>query len=131
MLARYKIYRGTRPSSDPQPVGIRQDTRWRRKKHPLHPNESAVKTYLDTPSESAWRKFRSAYLALLRERFGRDQTPFDQLAKLATSNDVFIGCSCPTKMNPRVDRCHTYLALQFMKREYPELLVELPPHSKS
>ena len=61
MLARYKIYRGTRPASDPHPVGIRQDTRWRHKKHPLHPNENAVKTYLDTPSESAWRKFRSAY----------------------------------------------------------------------
>ena len=86
--------------------------------------------YLAAPSEPAWRKLRDAYLALLEERFGEDRAKFDKLARLAREQDVFLGCNCPTKKNPRVDRCHTYLALQFMKGKYPKLRVELPPHSK-
>ncbi len=128
MLARYKMYRGKRPSTEPLPHGIRQDTRWRTK-HVLRPGEEMVNDYLELPDDIAWRKFSRAYRALLDERFRSDRTPFDLLAKLASNEDVFIGCSCPTKANPRVDRCHTFLALEFMKREYPALRIEFPwPH---
>jgi len=109
MLARYKIIRGKRPPSDPLPDGERQDTRWRCRKHPLRTTEAAVKRYLASPGEKAWRELRQAYLA-----------------ELARKQDVFIGCSCPTKANPRLDRCHTWLALEFMKSKYPKLRVSFP-----
>ena len=125
MLARYKMYRGKRLPSDPRPNGIRQDTRWRTG-HPLRPTEEIVKQYLDEPNEEAWYKFREAYVDLLEKRFRNDTTPFDQLAGLARENDVYIGCSCPTKANPRVDRCHTFLALRFMRSKYRWLRIELP-----
>lgn len=126
MLARYRMFRGKRPPSDPLPNGIRQDTRWRTK-HPLRPAEQLVREYLAAPNETAWRKFRKAYLALLEERFRNDRTPFDRLAELATDNDVFLGCSCPTKINPRVDHCHTFLALEFVGRKYRTLQIQFPP----
>jgi len=125
MLARYKMYRGKRPPSDPLPNGIRQDSRWRTK-HPLRPTEQTAKEYLASPSESAWRTYRKAYFDLLAMRFQEDRTPFDKLADLAMTEDVFIGCSCPTQTNPRVDNCHTFLALEFMKSKYPDLQVEFP-----
>lgn len=130
MLTRYKIYRGKRPPSDPLPNGIRQDTRWRAR-HPLRPTEEMVTEYLAAPSEKAWRTLRTAYFGLLERRFREDRTRFDELARFAQEEDVFLGCSCPTKKNPRMDRCHTYLALQFMKRKYPRLCVELPSIPKS
>jgi uncharacterized protein YeaO (DUF488 family) len=125
VLTRYKIYRGKRPPSDPLPSGIRQDTRWRTK-HPLRPTEQMVTKYLAAPSEKAWRTFRKAYLALLERRFREDRAKFDALARLARDKNVFLGCSCHTKKNPRVDRCHTWLALEFMQRKYPDLRVEFP-----
>ena len=70
--------------------------------------------------------FATPYLALLESRFEDDRAPFDELARLAKEGDVFLGCSCPTKKNPRVDYCHTYLALKFMKRKYRSLCVQLP-----
>lgn len=130
MLARYKIYRGKRLPSDPLPSGIRQDTRWRTR-HPLRPTEDIVTRYLESPTEEAWRAFRIAYLELLDERFGGDRERFDRLADLARVNDLFIGCSCPTEKNRCVDHCHTWLALEFMKRKYPELRVEFPPRSNA
>lgn len=130
MLARYKIIRGKRPPSDPLPNGERQDTRWRCRKHPLRTTEAAVKRYLAAPNEKAWRWFRRAYLAELEKRFLEDRVPFDILAELAGKQDVFIGCSCPTKANPRFDRCHTWLALEFMKRKYPKLRVSFPQVQK-
>ena len=51
--------------------------------------------------------------------------PADVL-KMAKEKDVFLGCSCPTRKNPDVNRCHTVLALQFMKENFPELEVEFP-----
>jgi hypothetical protein len=39
---------------------------------------------------------------------------------------VYLGCSCPSRANPDVQRCHTVLALQFMKKKYPKLRVVLP-----
>jgi len=125
MLARYKMYRGPRPSWDPLPDGIRQDTRCHTR-HPLRPTRSMVEAFLASPSESTWRGFLSAYMALLEDRFLEDRSAFDELAALAADHDVFLGCSCPTKKNPHVNHCHTYLALQFMKYEYPDLDVRLP-----
>lgn len=125
MLARYKIYRGKRLPDDPLPKGIRQDTRWRTR-HPLRPSEAMVKELLASPGEQAWRRFRAAYLDLLDRRFREDRAPFDRLAELATASDVYVGCNCPTELNPRIDHCHTFLALQFMKRMYPSLPVRLP-----
>ena len=66
MLARYKMYRGKRPGSDPLPNGVRQDSRWRTR-HPLRPTEEMVKHYLAKPNEEAWRRFREAYLDLLEK----------------------------------------------------------------
>lgn len=120
MLARYKIYRGKRPNEDPLPTGTRQDTQYRTH-HPLAPTQAMVEMYLNAPSDDAWQTFAAEYLALIEERFNRDRAQFDQLAKLAAEHEVFLGCSCPTQKNPRVDHCHTWLALQFMKLKYPQL----------
>ena len=127
MLARYKIYRGPRDPADPLPVGVRQDTRWRRTKHPLHPGEAMVKEFLAAPSVAAWRAFRKAYWDELERRYRKNREPFHELADLAGESDVFIGCSCPTNANPRVDHCHTFVALEFMKSKYPDLPIEFPP----
>ncbi|MEX0885835.1 MAG: hypothetical protein WD009_05285 [Phycisphaeraceae bacterium] len=82
--------------------------------------------YLADPTDPAWRTFRQAYLKLLRERFETDPRPFDALAERAHREDVFIGCSCPTRANPDPARCHTILALGFMRRQYPDLGVQFP-----
>ena len=129
MLARYKMYRGSRPPLDPLPDGERRDTRHFRG-HVLRPEREAVEAYLVAPGEQAWRTFRKAYLALLERRFREDRTEFDALARRAQDQDVFLGCSCPTTKNPRVDRCHTWLALEFMKSKYPDVRVEFPPLPK-
>ena len=125
MLARYKMYRGKRPPWDPLPNGIRRDTR-HHTKHPLRPTRAVVEALLDSPSEMTWQVFRSAYTSMLEERFRENRSVFDELATLASDHDVFLGCNCPTQKNPRVDHCHTYLALQFMKQKYPDLEVRLP-----
>ncbi len=125
MLARYKIYRGPRSRQDPLPEGIRKDTRWRTK-HILRPTKELVEEYLVDPNEAAWRKFKREYSALLGRRFKKEHTSFVKFAQLAIEQDVFIGCSCRTKRNPDISHCHTYLALQFMKRKFPELHVVLP-----
>jgi hypothetical protein len=65
-------------------------------------------------------------LAALETRFNRNRRLFDVLAALAEFNDVFLGCSCPTKKNPRLDHCHTYLALEFMGEKYPSVEIALP-----
>jgi len=115
MLARYKIYRGKRPPNDLLPSGTRQDTRWRTK-HPLRPSEAIVKEFLAAPGEQAWSRFRTAYLDLLESRFIDDRAPFDNLAALVKSADVYLGCSCPTELNPRVDHCHTFLWVTWVYR---------------
>jgi hypothetical protein len=61
---------------------------------------------------------------LLAARFADDRTPFDELAELARDNDVWLGCSCPTAKQPDVRRCHTTLALTFMKQHYRDLDVQ-------
>ena len=111
--------------ADPLPDGIRKDPR-HHTKHPLRPTNTIVEAFLESSSEITWRTFRTAYLVLLEGRFGEDRSPFDELAALATDHDVFLGCNCPTRKNPRVDHCHAYLGLQFMKQKYPGPYVCLP-----
>ncbi len=124
-LHRYRIVRGARPADDPLPVGVRQDTR-KHTQHVLRPEAKSVFRYLAAPSEENWVVFREAYLKLLDERFAEDRGPFDELAGLAGREQVHIGCNCPTKQNPRVDRCHTVLALGFMQERFPRLEVVFP-----
>ena len=128
MLSRYKIYRGKRPPGDPLPDGVRQDSRFRTR-HVLRPTKEMAAAFLAAGTDAAWRKFAAAYCSLIEQRFREDRRPFDELAALATAEDVFIGCSCPTEKNPRVDPCHTYLALQFMKAKYRKLRIRLPAAS--
>ena len=125
MLQRYKMYRGTRPADDPLPVGYRMDTR-RHTKHCLRPPKELVDAYLADPTKASWAHFARTYRSVLTERLKQDPTPFEELAELATNQDVSIGCSCPTKQNPDVRHCHTVLALEFMKKSFPELRVMMP-----
>ena len=125
MLGRYRIIRGKRPANDARPKGICQDCR-AHTRHCLRPDKVAVNRYLADPSPQSWRQFRAAYLAQLKQRFQTDRAPFDELADLAMREDVFIGCNCPTRKNPDLRRCHTILALQFMRNKYRRLQIELP-----
>ncbi len=85
-----------------------------------------VERYLQSPTEQEWQRYASDYLALLECRYCEDRDQFDRMAALATENDVFLGCSCPTKKNPDIRHCHTVLALGFMKTKYPGLEVRFP-----
>ena len=62
--------------------------------------KSLFKEYLEDPSEAAWRKFKREYSSLLELRFKEDRSSFVKFAQLAIGQDVFIGCSCPTKTIP-------------------------------
>jgi uncharacterized protein YeaO (DUF488 family) len=125
MLARYKIYRGKRSPDDPQPVGIRKDTR-KHVDHVLSPEPKMVFRYLAEPTDSAWTAFRKGYVQLLESRYRKRREEFEALADHAAQKDVHIGCSCPSRANPNVQRCHTVLALHFMKKKYPKLTVVFP-----
>ncbi|QDU94574.1 DUF488 family protein, N3 subclade [Lignipirellula cremea] len=126
MLARYTMYRRRPADAGPLPEGIRQDTRWRTK-HLLRPSQAIVEAFLAEPNEAAWTRFCKAYRALLQERFASEKQAFRDLAALATTNDVYLGCNCPTQKNPNVSHCHTVLALAFMRDHFPALDVRLPP----
>lgn len=130
MLARYTMYRGKRPVDDPLPDGVRLDTR-RHTRHVLRPEPAHVDAVLVDPSDAAWRRFSAAYRATLRERLAADPGAFETLAERASRDDVFIGCSCPTKKNPDVRRCHTVLALRFMAEHFPDLEVVLPDEARA
>jgi len=126
MLTRYKIHRGKRPADDPLLVGVRQDTRHRTKR-PLRPTSQIVDAYLGALDDAdSWPTFERAYLELLEARFKQERAAFDELAAVAQRDDVYLGCNCPTQKNPRVERCHTFLALQFMNRKYAGLDVVMP-----
>ncbi|MCA8956008.1 MAG: hypothetical protein KDC87_08035 [Planctomycetes bacterium] len=125
MLGRYRIVRGKRPPGDPLPVGTRQDTR-KHTRHILRPDAAAVAAYLAAPSERAWQQFADDYRQTLARRYAGDRAPFDAIADQARTDDVWLGCNCPTDKNPRVDHCHTYLALQFFAARYPALEVRMP-----
>ena len=125
MLARYKLYRGKRPADDPLPDGKRFDTR-KHTRHCVRPSPEIVQRFLADPGEAEWKRFRKSYLDLLEQRFREDRAAFDQLAAQARAGDVYLGCSCPSKANPRLERCHTVLALKFLARKYRDLEVVFP-----
>ena len=125
MLGRYQIQRGKRTAGNPLPDGIRQDTR-KHTRHVLRPHTDQVQRYLERPSLAAWHRFAAAYRELLEERFAADAGPFEDLAELARRANVWIGCSCPTKNNPDVRRCHTYLALRFFADHFKDLEIDWP-----
>jgi len=127
MLGRYSMVRGTKLADMAEPLrrGLRVDTRMHTR-HCLRPPREAVERYLAAPGDAAFAAFRKTYLATLRARHAEDPAPFEALAQRAQEGDVFIGCSCPTAKNPEVARCHTTLALGFMKERFPELDVALP-----
>ena len=126
MLTRYQIARGV-PAAR-LPAGVRQDTR-KHTRHVLRPTTAMVTRYLAAPSAAAWARFAKAYRALLAARFAADRRGFDALAARARTEDVYLGCSCPTAHNPDVRRCHTWLALEFFRAHYPELEVRMPATS--
>lgn len=95
-------------------------------RHVLRPEAARVKDYLAAPGDAAWTRFARAYRATLAERFASDRGAFDAIAALAREGDVYLGCSCPTKRNPSVRRCHTWLALEFFRARYPDLEVRMP-----
>lgn len=103
--------------------GERQDTR-KHTKHPLRPTPALVADALGGAID--WDTFADRYRALVDQRRVSDPAPYDQLTALARRHDVFLGCSCPTKAQPDVRRCHTFLALERMKRWYPDLDVRFP-----
>jgi hypothetical protein len=124
-LARYQMIRGKRPPGNPLPEGIRVDVR-KHTRHFLRPPEGSVEALFANPSPKAFAKFTSSYEAELQRRFAQDRAPFDALADAASRDDVYIGCSCPSSVNPDVKRCHTVLALRFMHAKYPKLRVVIP-----
>lgn len=123
MLGRYKIYRGKRPDGHAWPDGIRQDAR-KHTRHCLRPSSQMVEDYLQDPSDVGWERFANAYSELVEDRFAEDREPFDELARLSLDDDVFLGCSCPTKKNPDSQRCHTALALGFMLDKYSDMKID-------
>ncbi len=136
MLARYQIVRGKRDPDDPLPEGHRMDTR-KHTRHVLRPDSAHVEAFLAEMSAAAFlrsrarrrastKRFASAYRKLLDERFRTERARFDEIAELAKTEDVYLGCNCPTAKNPDVAHCHTVLALHFMKKKYPKLRVVMP-----
>lgn len=113
--------RGVRAEALPQ--GIRQDSR-RHTRHPLRPERDAVDAFL--AGELSFEAFAGRYRVALEARVAQDPGPFDALAALARAHDVWIGCSCPTKQQPHVEHCHTWLALQWMAERYPDVEVRFP-----
>lgn len=125
MLARYSIVRGARASELPR--GIRQDTR-KHTRHVLRPTaELVAEVFGGARDAAAWARYATQYRALLEERFAENRAPFDRIATFARWHDVLLGCSCPSSKNPDVQRCHTVIALAFMKERYPDLDVRMPP----
>jgi len=125
MLSRYQMVRGKRPPDNPLPAGERLDTR-KHTHHFLRPETRHVEALIADPSEESFRRFERQYLATIANRFEQNRGPFDALAARASEVNVFLGCSCPTSWNSDVRRCHTTLALRFMKKKYPRLRVQMP-----
>lgn len=113
--------RGAKASELPE--GVRQDTR-KHTRHALRPTPELVQAALS--GEMPWDDFATRYRALVRERLRTERAAFDALAEQARENDVWLGCSCPTKTNPDLRRCHTWLALELMQEAYPYLEVRFP-----
>ena len=120
MIGRYRIVRGRRSPDDPLPEGIRQDTR-KHTRHLLRPEPEMVRRMLEADPGAGFARFRTEYLALLEARFETNRLAFDALAELAARAHVYLGCNCPTRRQPDVRHCHTWLALDFLSARYPQL----------
>jgi hypothetical protein len=81
---------------------------------------------LQDSSAQVCERFKRGYLDLREQRFAMERARFDELAALAGRADVYLGCNCPTGRQRDVQRCHTVLALGFMRVHYPALLVRFP-----
>jgi hypothetical protein len=125
MLARYRIVRGRRSPDDPLPDGVRQDTR-KHTRHVLRPTRDLVDGLLEDASAASYERFARGYRQLLAQRFAAERARFEQLAELARRANVYLGCNCPTTRQPDVRRCHTALALAFLRERYPDLDVRMP-----
>ena len=126
MLARYRIIRGKRPPDDPLPAGQRIDIR-KHVRHPLSPEPEMVERLLADPADvDRAARFARDYDALLESRFAADPAPFEAIADRARDGDVYLGCSCPTRRQPDVNRCHTVRALRFFAERFPDLDVRFP-----
>ena len=123
VLARYRIVRGRRPENDPLPDGRRIDIR-KHTRHVLRADPERVENLLRDPNDpERVEAFRKAYLQLLQRRFEDDPSEFEEIAEQARDGDVYLGCSCPTKRQPDVRKCHTVLALQFFRERFGDLEV--------
>ena len=123
MLARYQITRG---KTSVLAEGVaRRDIRAHRKTL-LSPTSAMVKEYLKSPTDAGWKDFETQYNKILVQRFKTRRQEFDTLAEVARNEPLYIGCNCPTKQNPDVNRCHTVMALKFLKKNYPGLEVVFP-----
>lgn len=107
------------------PEGKRIDTR-KHTGHVLSPEPELVEALFADLNAASFARFARAYRELLDQRFRKQRAAFDELADLARAEDVYIGCNCPTAKQPDVKRCHTTLALQFMREKYKGLRVVLP-----
>jgi hypothetical protein len=123
VLTRYQIVRGKPVSALPQ--GKRVDVR-KHVKHVLSPDPQAVQAFLALGTPEAYEVFARAYTTLLTTRLRTSRAAFDALAALSREQDVYLGCNCPTAKNPDVMRCHTVLALRFMRAHYPALDIRYP-----
>ncbi|MDF1666229.1 MAG: hypothetical protein P1V97_31025 [Planctomycetota bacterium] len=123
MLSRYHMKRGVKKEF--LPSGLRQDTR-KHTRHILRPPAELVQKFLGAHSNLSWDEFTREYLQCITQRYVEDSAAFDTLAELARVKNVFLGCSCPTTANPKVNHCHTWLALEFMKARYSDLEVRFP-----
>jgi hypothetical protein len=121
MLGRFQLKRGV---AYPKAKGAQfKDTR-KHTSHVLAPPTPLVKAYFQSPTLEAWQKFQTGYLQALRERFRKTPERFEELRELATSGDYYLGCNCPTTKNPFPCRCHTIVAIEFLKELYPDLEVD-------
>ncbi|MGF1465589.1 MAG: hypothetical protein ACFCGT_05605 [Sandaracinaceae bacterium] len=134
MLSRYRIVRGRRPPDEPLPEGervVRVDIR-KHVRHVLAPDPHDVAAYLVDPADPArFAAFRAAYLRRLEERYEATPDAFVEIAERARRHDVYLGCSCPTRKQPDVSRCHTVLALRFFAQRFEDLEVRFPEEAAS
>lgn len=122
MLSRFQIKRGV--NYPRVPGALFKDTRKHVKAHVLAPTKDMVTRYLSQPTLDTWQWFQREYLLELQKRADERPEEFEELRRLAQTGDYYLGCSCPTPRNPLPCRCHTIVALEFMKERYPDLNVE-------
>ena len=55
-----------------------------------------VLEYLANPTTKDWEAFAGRYVRRLERRFAQNRQAFDELADIAKSRDLYLGCNCPT-----------------------------------